>query len=46
MVELIGLVKDGNEQPQFFMLIIKYPNRARATWGQPFLVQRNTCGQC
>ena len=27
MVEVIGLVKDGNEEPQFYMLTIKYPNK-------------------
>lgn len=33
MVEVIGLVKDGNEQPQFYMLTIKYPNQGPAYKG-------------
>ena len=31
--QVIGLVRDGNEQPQFFMLTIRYPNQGAGYMG-------------
>ncbi len=33
MIEVIGLVRDGNEQPQFFMLTFRYPNQGAGYMG-------------
>ncbi len=31
--QVIGLVRDGNEQPQFYMLTIRYVNRGAGYMG-------------
>ena len=33
MVEVTGLVRDGNEQPQLFMLTIRYPDQGAGYMG-------------